>query len=57
MFDLKDQGGINIDDKSSVLDHGFWERVQFSEVGWELDDYPDDVDSKQNNSNMFEIPS
>ena len=41
MFDLEDQGGINIDGKSSVIGHDFMAKVQFADVGWELDDYPD----------------
>ena len=38
MFDLEDQGGINIDGKSSVIDHDFRPQVQFVDTGWELDD-------------------
>ena len=57
MFDLEDQGEINIDGESSVLDNKCRAQVQFKEVGWELDDYLDAMDTKQNNDNMFEMPS
>ena len=57
MFDLEDQGGINIDSENSVIDNNSTAQIQFMEVGWELDDYPDIVDTKQSNGNMFEMPS
>ena len=57
MFNLEDQGGINIDSKSSVIDHDFRAQVQFVDVSWELDDYPDAADTKQNDSDMLEMPS
>ncbi len=47
MLHLEDQGGINIDGTSSVLDYDFRAQDQFMAVGWELDDYPDAVDNVQ----------
>ncbi len=56
-FDLKGPEGINIDSESSVLDHAFGAQVPLAEVDWELDDYLDAVDTKQNDGNMFEMPN
>ena len=57
MFDLEAQGGINIDGESSFIDHDFRAQVQFAHVGWERDDYPDAVDTKENNGDMLEMSS
>ena len=57
MFDLEDQGGINIDGTCSVIDNDFRAEDQFPDAGWELDDYPDAMGTKQNVSDMLEMSS
>ncbi len=56
MFDFKDQGEINIDGESSVPVIDFRAFVQFVDVGWQLDNYLDSVDTEQDDSNEFEMP-
>ena len=56
MCDLEDQGKINIDGKRSVPVNDLKAQFQFTEVGWELDNFPHAVDTELDNGDMFEMP-
>ena len=56
MCDLEDQGEINISGKRSVPVNDLKAQFQFMEVGWELDNFPDAMDTELDDGDMFEMP-
>lgn len=56
MFDLGDQGKFNSDCKSAVLGNVLKAHAQLTKGWWDLGDYPDALDTEQDDGNMLEMP-
>ena len=56
MCDLEDQGEIKIDGKRSVPVNDLKAKFQFTEVGWELDNFHDAMVTELDDGDMLRCP-